>query len=82
MLFTITNHSALNIGGVSRPAQIRALPGVGEFDMKRLSFIFDGREGSLDQPYIYDLPEIQAKSTQVIEANIKIPADVGFLLKG
>ena len=34
------------------------------------------------QPYIYDLPEIKPKETAVIEAQIKIPKDFGYLLKG
>jgi hypothetical protein len=35
----------------------------------------------LAKPFIYDLPDIKAKETIVIDAQIKIPADVGFLLK-
>lgn len=33
------------------------------------------------EPYVYDLPEIKAKSRIVIDAQIKIPQDAGFLLK-
>ena len=33
------------------------------------------------RPYIFDIPEIKAKSTIVIDANIKMPVDVGYLLK-
>jgi|LauGreDrversion4_2_1035121.scaffolds.fasta_scaffold958653_1 hypothetical protein len=49
--------------------------------MKKVSFTFDGREASLEQPFIYDVAEVEAKSTQVFDALIKIPPDVGFLLK-
>ena len=55
--------------------------GVGEFDVQQISFIFEGREQKIDQPYIFDLPEIQGKETIVIDAQIKMPVDVGFLLK-
>jgi hypothetical protein len=71
----------LDIGGESRPAQIRISAGVGEFDVTKVSFSFDGREESLSKPYIYDLPKIEAKSTLVVDAQIKMPLDVGFLLK-
>ncbi len=47
--------------------------GPGEFDVSKISFSFDGREQSLEKPYIYDLPEIKAKETIVIDAQIRIP---------
>jgi len=50
--------------------------------MKSISFIFEGREQTLDEPFILNLPEIEAKATQVVEAQIKIPENVGLLLKG
>jgi hypothetical protein len=56
--------------------------GPGEFDVTKISFSFDGREQNLEKPYIYDLPEIPAKETRVLEAQIKIPAEgIGYLLK-
>lgn len=82
VLFTLSNNSNLNLGGAARPAQIRCSAGAGEFDVTKLSFSFDGREEVIEQPYIYDLPEIGAKSTIVVDAQIKIPNDVGYLLKG
>ena len=82
ILFTVTNQSSFTVGGASRKAEIRCLAGSGDFDMKKISFTFDGREQNLEEPYIYELPEIEAKTTQVVEAHIKIPQDVGFLLKG
>jgi hypothetical protein len=48
----------LAIGGLKRPAQIRMAAGPGEFDVSRISFNFDGRNQSLEKPFIYDLPEI------------------------
>jgi hypothetical protein len=71
----------MDIGGAARPAQIRCAAGQGEFDVQKISFSFDGREESLERPYIQDLPEIKAKSTLVVDATIKIPQDVGYLLK-
>ena len=65
-----------------RPAQIRMLAGPGEFDVTKISFNFDGREQSLEKPFIYDLPEIKGKETIVVEAQIKIPQEgIGYLLK-
>ena len=55
--------------------------GAGEFDVQQLAFNFEGREQKLDQPYIYDLPLIKAKETIVVDAQIKLPVDVGYLLK-
>jgi len=81
ILFTVTNNSNLDLGGTVRPAQIRMLPGPGEFDVTQIVFNFEGREQNLAKPFIYDLPDIKAKETIVIDAQIKIPADVGFLLK-
>ena len=49
--------------------------------MSQIAFSFDGMEDTLTNPYIYDLPEIKAKSTVVIDAQIKIPVAVGYLLK-
>jgi len=63
ILFTVTNVSNFNLGGAARPAEIRCLAGSGEFDMKKISFTFEVREQTLDEPYIYQLPEIEAKST-------------------
>jgi len=72
----------LSVGGLARPAQIRMAAGPGEFDVSKISFSFDGREQSLEKPYIYDLPEIKAKETIVIDAQIRIPQeDIGYLLK-
>lgn len=64
-----------------RPAQIRMLAGNGEFDVTNIAVSFDGREQTLSKPFIYDLTEIEPKETLVIIAQIRIPADVGFLLK-
>jgi len=56
------------VGGLARPAQIRMAAGPGEFDVSKISFNFDGREQTLEKPFIYDLPEIKGKETIVVEA--------------
>lgn len=57
-------------------------PGIGEFDVSMIEFEFNGKTQNIYQPYIYDLPEIKAGETIVIDAHIKIPVTVGYLLKG
>lgn len=78
----MTNNSKLDLGGLIRPAQFKILPGQAEFDVSQIAFSFDGREQQLKTPYVYDLPEVKAKSTQVIEAHIRMAPDAGYLLKG
>ena len=56
------------MGGLARPAQNRMAAGPGEFDVSKISFNFDGREQTLEKPFIYDLPEIKGKETIVVEA--------------
>ncbi len=61
MLFTFTNQSSRTIGGSKRPLKIQLSKCYGEeFDMKKVSFTFDGREASLEQPFIYDVAEVEA----------------------
>lgn len=57
------------------------LAGAGEFDTKTLMFTFDGKTSDIAVPFAFDLPEIKARETHVIEAHIKIPPNVGYLLR-
>jgi hypothetical protein len=44
----VTNVSNLNLGGAVRKAEIKCLAGNGDFDMEKISFIFEGREQTLE----------------------------------